>query len=142
MAACRIDAMSVQKQACMQIGWDKHPAIQDMPGMCSLTTLHSPTERLLIHVSGHISSVLLPSSPSSPAGSPGGDPDLYKKKGAAKTSALAGRVLSLVFSQIFLKSFSLTFLAEWGDRSQIATIGWVGGPRGMLEAGNKFKYHQ
>ena len=25
--------------------------------------------------------------------------------------------------QIFLKSFTLTFLAEWGDRSQIATIG-------------------
>lgn len=29
----------------------------------------------------------------------------------------------MVFSQIFLKSFTLTFLAEWGDRSQIATIG-------------------
>jgi putative Ca2+/H+ antiporter (TMEM165/GDT1 family) len=25
--------------------------------------------------------------------------------------------------QIFLNAFSLTFLAEWGDRSQIATIG-------------------
>eukprot|EP00983_Pelagomonas_calceolata_P026291 825867-Pelagomonas_calceolata.AAC.3 len=25
--------------------------------------------------------------------------------------------------QIFIKSFTLTFLAEWGDRSQIATIG-------------------
>ena len=26
------------------------------------------------------------------------------------------------FSRIFLQSFTLTFLAEWGDRSQIATI--------------------
>ncbi len=26
------------------------------------------------------------------------------------------------FSPIFIKSFTLTFLAEWGDRSQIATI--------------------
>eukprot|EP00882_Tetradesmus_deserticola_P013755 GHRQ01014608.1.p1 GENE.GHRQ01014608.1~~GHRQ01014608.1.p1 ORF type:complete len:263 (+),score=62.85 GHRQ01014608.1:292-1080(+) len=34
-----------------------------------------------------------------------------------------GRVLGLLFSQVFLKAFTLTFLAEWGDRSQIATIG-------------------
>ena len=32
-------------------------------------------------------------------------------------------LLGMIFSQIFLKSFTLTFLAEWGDRSQIATIG-------------------
>ena len=25
--------------------------------------------------------------------------------------------------QVFLNAFTLTFLAEWGDRSQIATIG-------------------
>eukprot|EP01025_Chloroclados_australasicus_P017536 TRINITY_DN18957_c1_g1_i3.p2 TRINITY_DN18957_c1_g1~~TRINITY_DN18957_c1_g1_i3.p2 ORF type:complete len:195 (-),score=25.04 TRINITY_DN18957_c1_g1_i3:843-1427(-) len=31
--------------------------------------------------------------------------------------------LMIFFSPIFLKAFSLTFLAEWGDRSQIATIG-------------------
>jgi putative Ca2+/H+ antiporter (TMEM165/GDT1 family) len=37
-------------------------------------------------------------------------------------SALS-RLLGMLFSQVFLKSFTLTFLAEWGDRSQIATIG-------------------
>lgn len=31
--------------------------------------------------------------------------------------------LRRVFSPIFLEAFTLTFLAEWGDRSQIATIG-------------------
>ncbi|KAJ9531130.1 hypothetical protein QJQ45_021844 [Haematococcus lacustris] len=41
----------------------------------------------------------------------------------SKDSSMVTRMLSLVFSQIFLKSFTLTFLAEWGDRSQIATIG-------------------
>ena len=27
-----------------------------------------------------------------------------------------------VFSPIFIQAFTLTFLAEWGDRSQITTI--------------------
>ena len=27
-----------------------------------------------------------------------------------------------IFSAVFLEAFVLTFLAEWGDRSQIATI--------------------
>ena len=30
--------------------------------------------------------------------------------------------LYLIFSAVFLEAFILTFLAEWGDRSQIATI--------------------
>ncbi|KAG1674924.1 hypothetical protein FOA52_014717 [Chlamydomonas sp. UWO 241] len=42
--------------------------------------------------------------------------------GKNKESTLS-RVLGMLFSQIFLKAFTLTFLAEWGDRSQIATIG-------------------
>uniref|UniRef100_A0A7S0YAH0 GDT1 family protein n=1 Tax=Polytomella parva TaxID=51329 RepID=A0A7S0YAH0_9CHLO len=32
-------------------------------------------------------------------------------------------VASIFFSQVFIKSFTMTFLAEWGDRSQLATIG-------------------
>lgn len=32
------------------------------------------------------------------------------------------RFLSGVLSTVFLQSMTLTFLAEWGDRSQIATI--------------------
>lgn len=46
--------------------------------------------------------------------------DLEKKK----TNFMV-TLLGMIFSQIFLKSFTLTFLAEWGDRSQIATIGCV-----------------
>ncbi|PNH06829.1 GDT1-like protein 5 [Tetrabaena socialis] len=44
--------------------------------------------------------------------------DMDKRKGNFLST-----MLGMVFSQIFLKSFTLTFLAEWGDRSQIATIG-------------------
>ena len=32
------------------------------------------------------------------------------------------RFLSGILSTVFLQSLTLTFLAEWGDRSQIATI--------------------
>mmetsp|Transcript_4086 Transcript_4086/g.11718 ORF Transcript_4086/g.11718 Transcript_4086/m.11718 type:complete len:239 (-) Transcript_4086:1861-2577(-) len=49
-------------------------------------------------------------------------PRELNEEGKKKENALA-RMLGMVFSQIFLKSFTLTFLAEWGDRSQIATIG-------------------
>jgi putative Ca2+/H+ antiporter (TMEM165/GDT1 family) len=50
------------------------------------------------------------------------DSDDGSKKQQGGLSGLS-RLLGLLFSQVFLKSFTLTFLAEWGDRSQIATIG-------------------
>lgn len=37
--------------------------------------------------------------------------------------ARSGNSFKGLFSPIFLEAFTLTFLAEWGDRSQIATIG-------------------
>jgi putative Ca2+/H+ antiporter (TMEM165/GDT1 family) len=36
-------------------------------------------------------------------------------------------LLGLVFSPVFLQTFTLTFLGEWGDRSQIATIAMAAG---------------
>lgn len=49
----------------------------------------------------------------------GSDDGGGKTKPAPPWVALAGAL----FSPVFLKAFTLTFLAEWGDRSQIATIG-------------------
>ncbi|KXZ50604.1 hypothetical protein GPECTOR_15g287 [Gonium pectorale] len=56
--------------------------------------------------------------------------DMNKSKSAGSMKDMEKRkssfmvaMLGMIFSQIFLKSFTLTFLAEWGDRSQIATIG-------------------
>lgn len=40
-----------------------------------------------------------------------------------KSNKALTRLLYMLFSPVFLKAFTLTFLAEWGDRSQIATIG-------------------
>jgi len=34
----------------------------------------------------------------------------------------ARRILFTCFSRIFIQAFSMTFLAEWGDRSQLATV--------------------
>ncbi|BFZ58621.1 GCR1-dependent translation factor 1 [Savitreella phatthalungensis] len=36
-------------------------------------------------------------------------------------------LMSLVLSPVFVQTFSLTFLGEWGDRSQIATIAMAAG---------------
>jgi putative Ca2+/H+ antiporter (TMEM165/GDT1 family) len=46
--------------------------------------------------------------------------ELNKGKTSDKEKAT---LLTMIFSPIFIKAFTLTFLAEWGDRSQIATIG-------------------
>ncbi|XVE53335.1 hypothetical protein DITRI_Ditri02bG0195900 [Diplodiscus trichospermus] len=59
------------------------------------------------------------------------DADLKASKGKVKEGSKAEDeskkerrpFLSRFFSPIFLKAFSITFFGEWGDRSQLATIG-------------------
>lgn len=56
----------------------------------------------------------------------GGDDDSGKGRargGAAGLLARAAQVAACLVSPVFINAFTLTFLAEWGDRSQIATIG-------------------
>ncbi|KAJ7299994.1 hypothetical protein O6H91_18G013600 [Diphasiastrum complanatum] len=45
-----------------------------------------------------------------------------KLEGSNQGKSLGRRIFSRFCTPIFLESFVLTFLAEWGDRSQIATI--------------------
>ncbi|XP_058108142.1 GDT1-like protein 5 [Magnolia sinica] len=59
------------------------------------------------------------------------DADLKSNNGANKAGSKADDELKKLqrpflaqfFSPIFLKAFSITFFGEWGDKSQIATIG-------------------
>lgn len=46
------------------------------------------------------------------------------EEGGAGVRGRGGRRAGIlgVVSRIFLQAFTLTFLAEWGDRSQIATV--------------------
>uniref|UniRef100_A0A061S2S8 GDT1 family protein n=1 Tax=Tetraselmis sp. GSL018 TaxID=582737 RepID=A0A061S2S8_9CHLO len=48
--------------------------------------------------------------------------EVEEKLGKTSSQTLYKRVLSRFLTPIFLESMILTFLAEWGDRSQIATI--------------------
>lgn len=47
-----------------------------------------------------------------------GSGDRKRKAGVGFLSSF----LLLIFSKIFLQALTMTFLAEWGDRSQLATI--------------------
>merc|ERR1712194_51076 len=47
---------------------------------------------------------------------------LHPKKDEESQQIVSTKSMRKGFSQIAIQSFTLTFLAEWGDRSQIATI--------------------
>jgi putative Ca2+/H+ antiporter (TMEM165/GDT1 family) len=54
----------------------------------------------------------------------GMDPASTTKEHSSHKKPASGAVnlLQLLFSPVFVQTFIMTFLAEWGDRSQIATI--------------------
>lgn len=65
-----------------------------------------------------------------PARSPSSSPDrALSPKGASVSSALGGlnNLFSLLLSPAWVQTFVMTFLGEWGDRSQIATVAMAAG---------------
>lgn len=67
----------------------------------------------------------MPSPPRSPSSSRGSSPT----PGSAVSNAMAGltNLVSLLLSPAWVQTFVMTFLGEWGDRSQIATIAMAAG---------------
>jgi putative Ca2+/H+ antiporter (TMEM165/GDT1 family) len=68
----------------------------------------------------------LPSPPRSPSSSPDRSPSTPR---STVKGALGGlnNLLSLLLSPAWVQTFVMTFLGEWGDRSQIATIAMAAG---------------
>jgi putative Ca2+/H+ antiporter (TMEM165/GDT1 family) len=68
----------------------------------------------------------LPSPPRSPSSSSDRSPS---PESSSVNNALAGltNLFSLVLSPAWVQTFIMTFLGEWGDRSQIATIAMAAG---------------
>lgn len=63
-----------------------------------------------------------PTSPS-PSGRPRSASDAKESAGGKESLTEKGKkLMALVASPVFAQAFVLTFLGEWGDRSQIATI--------------------
>ena len=50
------------------------------------------------------------------------DPQADDEEAGEKTPALTQKEADAASNKILMQAFTLTFLAEWGDRSQIATI--------------------
>jgi putative Ca2+/H+ antiporter (TMEM165/GDT1 family) len=65
-----------------------------------------------------------------PARSPSSSPDrALSPNGSSVSSALGGlnNLFSLLLSPAWVQTFVMTFLGEWGDRSQIATVAMAAG---------------
>lgn len=73
------------------------------------------------------STTRLPSPPESP--SPSSSRDTSPSRQSLLSNALVGinNLLSLLLSPAWVQTFVMTFLGEWGDRSQIATIAMAAG---------------
>lgn len=67
----------------------------------------------------------LPSPPRSPSSSP--DRDVPAKSTFMSSLSGLNNLFSLLLSPAWVQTFVMTFLGEWGDRSQIATIAMAAG---------------
>lgn len=65
------------------------------------------------------------------------DPETGLIQNTKKSSTIFGRCMATFVSKTFLQAFTMTFLAEWGDRSQITTIvlGTTNDPYGVTAGG-------
>ncbi|KAL3426068.1 hypothetical protein PVAG01_02859 [Phlyctema vagabunda] len=68
----------------------------------------------------------LPSPPRSPSSSPDRSPSPQRTTFKGAVGGL-NNLLSLLLSPAWVQTFVMTFLGEWGDRSQIATIAMAAG---------------
>ena len=70
----------------------------------------------------------LPAPPVSPPSSPDSrSPSPSRSSGLANVLAGINNLFSLLLSPAWVQTFVMTFLGEWGDRSQIATIAMAAG---------------
>lgn len=75
------------------------------------------------------SNTRLPAPPDSPPSSPEGSrsPSPSRVSAIATMSSGVNNLFSLLLSPAWVQTFIMTFLGEWGDRSQIATIAMAAG---------------
>ena len=62
-----------------------------------------------------------------------------KAKQQRKADSDIRRIAQNVLSPVFVEAFMLTFIAEWGDRSQIATIGVLTAAQPVLLTDNAMR---
>jgi putative Ca2+/H+ antiporter (TMEM165/GDT1 family) len=74
------------------------------------------------------SSSTLPRPPRSPSNSPSPPPSPGSRVTASSILSGLNNLCSLLLSPAWVQTFIMTFLGEWGDRSQIATIAMAAGP--------------
>lgn len=68
-----------------------------------------------------------PTPPRSPSTSPGRSPSPSRRNTVSGFLSGLNNLLSLLLSPAWVQTFVMTFLGEWGDRSQIATIAMAAG---------------
>jgi putative Ca2+/H+ antiporter (TMEM165/GDT1 family) len=74
------------------------------------------------------SSSALPAPARSPSTSPSRPPSPISSSPVSQILTGLNNLCSLLLSPVWVQTFAMTFLGEWGDRSQIATIAMAAGP--------------
>ncbi|GJQ09112.1 hypothetical protein GpartN1_g6620.t1 [Galdieria partita] len=103
--------------------WNVDEELNELEEQISTGSYHSESTESRLHMSLSSDSIASRNKYTRSNSTSASNGQLHHNTAASTTfHSFVSKVALLFFSPVFVRSFSLTFLAEWGDRSQVATV--------------------